>query len=446
MSPGASPAVTRWWSMNRRPVDRGDFPPLRLGSAIGYSLAGQLGYVLSQMVVLAALARMRGTEAVGEFGLALAVTTPAFIFITMGGKGSQASDVTQRYSFAEYAGMIVVLAGLATFASIGAGALLAPTANAFLIVVVIAFTKAAESVSTLSYGAFQQAGRPDKMAVSLIVRGTLTAGLFVLLLWLGVATPLAFLAQLLVWTLLACLRDYPLASCLADGRVVRPSSDRRRIWQLARETAPLGFSHLVSSLLVSLPRLFVERSVGLSAVGLLTVVNYFQQAATMLLTATGQTLVNRLARLKQRNAGRKLRRTLWILFAFATAASVIGVAFTYFAGEWVLATVFGGEFASAHALLMLVTIAVCAKLYGTIPQSLMHAERRYTTLLLRELVTVAVCVALLAYCVPRWGLIGAGYAIAATALIRLAILCLATLIVRPGLARLEIAEDSELVP
>ena len=119
-------------------VERTCLPELRLRHAIFYSIAGQLGYVISQMAVLTALARMRGPEAVGEFGLALALTTPAFMLVTMGGKGSQASDVKQRYSFAEYAGLVVAIATLATAASITAGVFLAPTRSALLIVIVVA--------------------------------------------------------------------------------------------------------------------------------------------------------------------------------------------------------------------------------------------------------------------------------------------------------------------
>ena len=428
---------------NEVAAERPHWPELRLRHAIAYSIAGQLGYVLSQMAVLAALAHIRGTEAVGEFGLALALTTPAFMFITMGGKGSQASDVTQSYSFAEYAGLVIGIAIIATAASIAAGVLLAPTRGALLIVIVVTLTKAAEAISTLSYGAFQQAGRSDKIAISLLLRGLFTAALFTLLLVLGASTAVAFLAQLIVWSILAFARDYPLASRIADGRVVRPSTDRRRIWQLARETAPLGASHVVSALLVSLPRLFVERSLGLSAVGLLTVVNYFQQAGTMLFTAVAQVLVNRFARLRQRNTHTQLKRTLWGLFAFATVGSIAGLLIAWLAGEWVLVTLFGREFGAAHMLLMIVAIAVCAKLYGTIPQSLMSADRRFTTLLLRELATVAVSVVLLAVLVPRWGLIGAGYAIAAAALIRLAILCLATLLWRRHAARQQLVIDPD---
>ena len=408
--------------------ERPQLPELRLPHAIAYSIGGQLGYVISQMLVLTALARFRGTEAVGEFGLALALTTPAFMFVNMGGKSSQASDITHRYSFAEYAGLVISTAILAAIAAICAGLLFARTEEALVIIIVVASTKVVESISTLSYGAFQQAGRVDKVALSLLFRGMLTVGLFVLFLWLGFSTAFAFFAQLMVWSVMAIVRDYPLASHMADGKFVWPSRDWRRILKLARETAPLGASYLVNSLQVSLPRLFVEQAVGISAVGLLTVVNYFQQAGQMIFTAMSQVIVNRFARLRQRNSHRTLRRTLKALFLFITAASALGLLLASVAGEWVLIHIFGREFGPAKGLLVLVAIAMSAKLYGVIPQSLLHAERRFGTFLVRELVTVGACAAFLAVFVPLWGLMGAGYAIVATGIFRLLIMCFATAI------------------
>jgi O-antigen/teichoic acid export membrane protein len=399
---------------------------LPIRHSLAYSVAGQLGYVLAQMGVLAALARLRGPEAVGEFGLALALTTPAFMFVNMGGKSSQASDVTRRYSFAEYGGLIVMTAALATAVSIIAGLLFASTRTALMIVVIIAFTKCAESISNLSYGAFQQAGRMDKVGISLVLRGIFTLALFVFLLSVGVATPLAFLAQLLVWSVLAFARDYPLASRMAVGHFVWPSADRKRIIRLAREIGPLGASYLVNSLLVSLPRLFVESSVGLSAVGLLTVVNYFQQAGTLVFNAMSQALVNPFARLRHRNSHDELGRAIRALFAFVSFCCVAGLLLAALLGRWVLVHVFGPQFGSAKNLLLLVAVALCATLYGVLPQSLLHAQRRFTTFLFREIVAVLVCVAFLAVCVPRWGLMGAGYAIVAAAVIRLLVMCFAT--------------------
>ena len=408
--------------------ERPKLPELRLRHAIAYSIGGQLAYVGAQMLVLMALARFRGAEAVGEFGLALALTTPFFMFVNMGGKSSQASDVTQRYSFAEYAGLVLVAAVLAAIASIICGLLFAETKNALLIIIVVASTKVAESVSNLSYGAYQQAGRVDKVAFSLLFRGTATVALFVVFLWLGFSTAFAFLAQLIVWSVLAIVRDYPMASHMADGKFVWPSTDWRRVLILARETAPLGASYLVNSLQVSLPRLFVEHHVGLAAVGLLTVAVYFQRSGQMLFTAMSQVIVNRFARLRQRNAHDAIWRTLKALLLFVAVCSAGGILLAVFAGEWLLLHIFGPEFGAAKGLLVLVAIALAVRLFGVIPQSLLHSERRFGTFLIREILTGAVCAAMLLVCVPEWGLMGAGYAIVGSSVFRLLSMTFATML------------------
>jgi len=405
-------------------------PELRLRHAIPFSIAGQLAYILGQMGVLSALAHFRGPEEVGQFGLALALTTPAFMFVNMGCQSSQASDVTQRYSFAEYAGLVLPLALLATLAAIGAGFVFASSEATFMIVVVIAFTKAVESVSKLSYGAFQQAGRVDKVAISLMLRGAFTLGLFIFLLSLGVETAVAFLAQLIVWSLLAFGRDYGLASRIAAGRFVWPSTDFRRIWTLARETAPLGGSSMVNSLLVSLPRLFVEHYLGLAALGVLTVVNYIQQAGSMLFGAISPAIVNRFSRFRQGSPDAAMKGTVRVLLLFISICSMTGILLAIFAGEWVLTIVFGREFAAAEGLLVLIAFALSARFYEVIPQSFLHAQRRFKTLLFREIAAVVLCLACLAVCVPQWGLMGAGYAIVAAALFRLLITYTATTTLR----------------
>jgi len=101
-----------------------------------------------------------------------------------------------------------------------------------------------------------------------------------------------------------------------------------------------------------------------------------------------------------------------------------------FAGKFVLTLVFGPEFAAAESLLVIVAVALCARLFGVIPQSLLHAQRRFKTFLFREIAAVIVCVGFLAICVPLWGLMGAGYAILAAALFRLLIMWVAAAMLR----------------
>ena len=343
---------------------------LHLAPAIGISVFGQVIYLLSQLAILTSLTQLRGPAAVGEFGLAIALCTPFFMFVSMGGKSSQSSDVQQRYSFAEYGGLVACLACLGVVGSLVAGLVFARTEHALLIVGIVALTKAAESVSNLAYGAFQQAGRPDKIAVSLMLRGALTVPLFIALLFAGVPVGIAFMAQLLVWAGVALARDYPTASRIAAGGVMRPSFEWRRLFTLARETAPYGASLSLESLANSLPRLAVERAIGISAVGVLTVITYFQQAGSVLTSALTRPLVNRFAWLRHSGDTRGLRRTQLALLALVGSCSVAGLIFVAVAGEWLLRVLFGPELAQASGLLMLIALALSAKLFSAIPQSL----------------------------------------------------------------------------
>lgn len=402
----------------------------RLLPSIGHVLCGQVVFLAGQLAMLVALTRLRGAEAVGEFGLALALTTPFFMLVSMAGQTSQASDVRQRYSFAEYAGLAVGLSVLALIGSILAGLAFGSSEQAIWLITVIACTKAVEAVSTLSYGAFHQAGRTVSISGSMLIRAAVAVPAFVALIWAGVPLPAAFLVQLAVWGAVAVLRDYPLASRIAAGGLVWPSRDFRRVSKLARETAPLGASFGIGALLNSLPRLYVERSLGLSAVGVLTIVTYFQQAGSVVLSSISRPLVNMFARLRHGGSKSDLRRSVAVLAAFVALASLVLVLGAALAGRWILETLFGPELASADDLLLIIALALSLKLFAILPQSLLHADRRYLTFLLREIAAVLVCFALLALLVPAMGLNGAGYAILGAVLFRLVAMVAAFLL--PG--------------
>ncbi len=393
-----------------------------VAGSLGYAVGGQLGYVLAQMAVLAALARFKGVAEVGAFGLALAITTPLFMLASMGSRLSQASDPAGRHALADYAGLVALGAGLAAAAALAIGYGLTGGGAGFAIVAVVAASKMFEAVSTLSYGAFQQAGRIDKVATSLLLRGWLTVLGLVTLLALGAATPVALLAQLGVWGLLALGFDYPRACRISAGRLVPPRWRRDRLRRLLRDTAPIGGGHFMNALLVSLPRLAVDRLLGLEALGLFSVVGYLQQAATLLVNAASQALVNHVARLRQGGSERRLRRVLLRLLGAALAVSGVGLLVVALFGEALLGLLFGPEFRAAAPLLMLIGLAVCAKLLGVVPQCLIYADRRFVAVFWYQAASLVVCVALLALWLPRWGLIGAGAAVLGVALFRLAVL------------------------
>lgn len=392
---------------------------------MSYSVGGQLGYVLAQMGVLSALAHYRGPEEAGEFGLALATTTPIFMLSNLGIRTSLATDVKRRFEFAEYGGLTAVTTVVAVIVSICLGLFLAEQGSTMAIIVIVTLMKAFESFSKMSHGALQQVEQMDKVAISLLSRGFLSLLAFLLLLASGVDTQIAFLAQLSVWAMIAIFYDYPLASKLLTGGLVWPRVSITRLKALISENFSLGAAQGLGALITAVPRLVLARYVGLEAVGIFTVVTYFLQAGTMIIDGASHALVSRFAHLRNQGAATALRATVKRLLIGSTVLSALGLLVVQLFGSQILHILFGPEFATADGLLVLVAMALTAKLFSVVPQCMMHADRRFSSLMVQQIIILLLSFVVLAIFVPHHGYIGAGFAVLMVSLLRLLLLVIA---------------------
>ena len=401
-----------------------------LRASIVYSAAGNFFYLGTQLGILSALSRFHGPAAVGVFGLALAITTPLFHLSNMGLRTAQATDLAEDFTFAEYGGARAALTMLAAFLSILAALVLADSRAAFLMVCVIVAAKTFESVSNLAYGAFQQADRLDLVAASLAWRGAVTLVAFVGLLSLGAGSVTAFLAQVAVWGAVAMLLDYPRASRIKTGGLVTPSWIPRRTWRVIWQSAPLAGGTFANALQMSVPRLFVERYLGVDALGLFTAIGYFHQASVTASNAVSHAIVSRFARWAKDGQYRPIYKTILALSAiFATLGGAMYVVLSWY-GEPLLTILFGPAFAGANSLLLVVTLAITVRIVAVLPQTLLVAERRLMLYLAFQVTSLALAILVSIFFIERWGLIGAGYVLLFTAAFRLVFMEFLALILR----------------
>jgi O-antigen/teichoic acid export membrane protein len=393
-----------------------------LRASLLYSLAGQGFYLTTQLGVLSALAHFRGPIAVGEFGLALAVTTPLFLLSNLGFRTAQASDVEEEFSFAQYGGVRLLLTALAVLISIVLGWSLSDNISTLVIVAIVSLTKAFESVSNLAYGAFQQGGRMDLVARSLAVRGALTLPFFAVLLWLGADTATAFLAQLGVWAAAGMLLDYPSASRIASGRLVWPSWAKGRSSRLIWRVAPLGGGQFINSVQMSVPRILVERYLGLDALGLFTAVGYFQQAGVSAANSVSHAIVNRIAKLRRTGQRRRIYAIVIKLAALFVFCGALWSLLCFYFGVEMLVFLFGHSYIAAAPLLFIISLAMNVRMLATLPQTVLYAEQRYSTYMTFQVVSFALTVALCFTFIERFGLVGAGYVLLTVAILRLLVM------------------------
>jgi O-antigen/teichoic acid export membrane protein len=391
---------------------------ISLKASLGYSFVSQAFYLLSQLGVLSALAHFRGPQAVGEFGLALALTTPVFLLLNMGFRTTQAVDVGSDFSFSHYGGTRIILTALAAVVSVGLAAAYSDSPTTFTIVLVVALAKVFESISNLAYGAFQQGGRMDLVALSYGLRGGITLAVFVTMLWLGADTTLALTSQLIVWAAISLFLDYPRASKISAGKFVWPHFSPVECWNLLKHSAPLGGGLLANSLQMTAVRLMVERFLGLEQLGLFTAVAYFQQAGVTASNSVSNAIVNRLARMSRNGQTKGLRRILLRLLFLFLAVSAVGIGFCYFFGRELLTLLYGQAYATASQLLLMISIVVSLRMIATLPQSLLFAERRYKEFFGFQIASLLLTVILGYFLIPRFGIEGGGYVLLSVALFR----------------------------
>jgi O-antigen/teichoic acid export membrane protein len=404
-----------------------------VGRDLVLSATGQVIYLLAQLGVLSALAHYRGPFAVGQLGLALALATPIFLWANSGFRSAQAADVEADFSFAEYGGVRLAMTCVAVVLLLGLGTMIADDRSTFAVILVIALTKCVESISTLGYGAFQRVERIDLVAASFIMRGCGSLPLLILFLELGASTALALTAQLIVWSVVAVFFDYPRASRITTGKIVAPTLSWLQGWKLTRFTAPLSFGLLGNSLQMSIPRLFLERYLGLEALGIFTAVGYFQQAGVTASNSISHALIGRFARLSREKEYRQIYSLVFKLAMLFSALGLLVAAVCYLWGNVVLRLIFGLAFADAGHLLFLVSLAVAIRVVAVLPQTLLLAERRYKLFLSFQAASVILTIVLCIFIIPRYGIVGACYILLGTATFRLIFMEAVTLIRRRNL-------------
>ena len=246
------------------------------------SWAKDTGWILSAtvlrnvglIVILVLLARLTSADVVGRYALALAMTTPFFIFAQLGLKGVYLT-MQADYRFRSYVLVQVVTLFLAFVASLVAALIFTPGVT--LTVALVAAIKAADAMSDIFSGPMQKYRNAYRVFVAYFI-GAL-AGSAVTATALALTGLLdAALAGLLVISVFTAivLMGFPARRLTmrhedtAHARL-HPQEDRRAI---LRAGLPMGVAGAILALVSSMPQFFLARSYGEAVVGVFAVLLY----------------------------------------------------------------------------------------------------------------------------------------------------------------------------
>ena len=372
--------------------------PASLRSNFVWTFAGNAVYAAGQWVLLSMLAKVGGSEMLGQYALALAVTAPVAMLAHMNLRAVIATDVTGKHSFGDYLSVRIglTLAGLVAIALLAAGD---------WVVLAVGVAQSAENISDAFYGSLQRRERMDRVARSMMARALLSALALGVVLWQTRSIVAATVA-------LAAARIVSLL--IFDVRGAEPLERTTRANQLAilRTALPLGIVLMLVTLNSNLPRYAIERSLGTRELGAFAAAASFLTGGNTVVNALGQSATPRLARYFASGDRGGFRKLTLQLAAICAALGAAGVAGAVLLGAPLLRALYRAEFGAYSGLLAAVMVAAIPIYVASTLGYVITSVRMFDAQLPLFAVVAASCAASSWVLVPRFGLMGAPAALA----------------------------------
>jgi O-antigen/teichoic acid export membrane protein len=227
------------------------------------------------IVVLILLARLTNQEVVGQYALALAITTPIFALLQLGIKGIYLTLIGQ-YGFGSFLRVLLGAMTLAVLVSVSVAVIVAPALVAA--VLFVSFIKVNDALCELLSGPMQRYHQPSRIfwtylvsasIGSIGVAGTLVLGGELELTLAVLATTSLLVTVFVMWNPATRLAHLHAPQGQTDVRHTGSGAST-----IIRAGIPTGVSAAILSLVVTIPQYQLAAGLGPEAVGYLAVVLY----------------------------------------------------------------------------------------------------------------------------------------------------------------------------
>jgi O-antigen/teichoic acid export membrane protein len=396
-----------------------------------WSLAGTGVYALCQLGILVVLAKLGTHEMLGQFALGLAIASPVMICAGLSSlRIVQATDAHATHRFQDYLALRILtsVGGLAAVAGIVYFAHYSPiTAR---VVLMVGVAKAIENLGDVFGGLLQHHERMDLLALSAILRGTLSLLAMAISLYVtgNVLVAVSCLAFSWALTLIffdlrvgAALLSVPLragsmtAALKSVSHLVRPPWNWRALIAIGVFGLPVIIAASLVSLTLNIPRYFIEHFLGIGELGKFAALAYPMAAGVTVINAIGQSAMPRLARQYAYGDCRQFSALIAKLAGIATVLGGIGVAVIQLAGRPILTLLYRPEYVSYVSLFLWLAVGTAVFLVSNILGYGVNAVRHFRIQMFVSVSVVLVAAVACALLIPRWNLTGAAIAIILTA-------------------------------
>lgn len=401
--------------------------PLSLTRNFSWTLVGTGLSAFCQWGMLVALAKLCSTYMVGQFALALAITAPVFVFAGLNLRTVQVTDARRDYQFGDYLGLRLLSITAALIFVFAVEMVSGHAAHLLFVVIMTAAAKALDLIGDTVFGLQQQHERMDRIAMSQMIRGILQLAAVAVAAYTTRNVLLAVIGQAAVSLVVLLTYDlrnagrlnqfpWPTWNPTRYPALVRLATLRFGTWRniraLLRVSFPLGLVAMLGSLMMNIPRYFIENTAGTAKLAVYSAMGYIMTVGGMAASSLCQATAARLARYYIENL-RQFRRLLLQLIAIAAANGIIGVLGAVLWGRQFLAIMYRPEYAMYPSVFAWLMAAAGVSYIASALGFGLAAARRFDVQLPIYIGAVLVTAAASVPLVPRYGLQGAAWALLA---------------------------------
>jgi O-antigen/teichoic acid export membrane protein len=376
-----------------------------------WTFSGNVIYAACQWSMLSILAKAGSATIVGQFALGLAIAAPVFMFTSLALRAVQATDARSEFEFSDYFTLRALATTLGMLAVAAIALALRCDRATRLVVMLLAAAKAVESLSDAVAGLLQKFERLHHVAISLILRGVLSAGAFgTAFLWTH-RLPAAVATLVLTWTAVFLAYDVWRARAVLGGETAFVRVRWVALKNLLVMCAPLGVVMTLSSINVNLPRYLLVKFMGQAKLGIFASMAYLVVAAALIINALGQSATARLSRMFADHDRAGFRRMMEKLLLTAVIIPSAGVPMALLFGRKLLTLLYRPEFGEHVSVLVILVVATGLTAVGSFMGYGLTATRSFR---IQPVIVGATALTTLVLClimIPRFGLNGAALAL-----------------------------------
>lgn len=381
-----------------------------------WSFAGNFLYSICQWLLLISITQFGSAQDAGIFSFGLALSAPFVLLINLNFGALQSTNLTEKFGFHTFA--LIRILGNGIFLLIFFIIILFTNYEFHIkiVLLLIAISKSIESMSDLYYGLFQYRERLDLVSKSTIIRGSLGTLLFAIAYFLTTSLSIALLVMTIIWLLNLLLFDLKHAQKMKAGLPIK--IEKLHIVQILKIGIPLGIVAFFDSLHVNIPRIALEKFATLEQLGYFGAVFYLVLINGRFMTAVGNTILPRLAKLFEEKEMSHFFKIVKFAVLLVTVSSFFILIVCYFFGSMLLAFFYGKEYSHLSFLLILIMIYSLFNYLGYVFETALNATKAYDFRLLNEIVSTIIIIICSICLIPLYGVNGAAVSLIICAFIK----------------------------